>query len=106
MNLYAGGVPISRQGRTVLAVRLLKRESRGSVRLDSQSMVHGVLELLFASEVPLRPLHGDMPLEKLDLLKFSAGSGELCGLASASRSGIEPHGIIARPLRGRRALNW
>src|SRR5262249_2697215 len=43
-----------------------------SIRLDAKPVVHGDPELLFASEVALRGLDGDVPEEELDLIQFAA----------------------------------
>ena len=68
-----GLLPTGRQGRTGTAVRPLGAGSRGGVWFDSEPVVHSASEFLFAPEVPLRRLDGDMPQEKLDLLELAAG---------------------------------
>jgi hypothetical protein len=44
-----------------------------SVRLDSQSVIHGSAEFLFARQVALCRLNRHMTPKKLDLVQFSAG---------------------------------
>jgi hypothetical protein len=41
-------------------------------RIQSDSVVHGIVESLLASEVPLRRLDGNVSKEDLDLLQLSA----------------------------------
>jgi hypothetical protein len=50
-----------------------------ATRFDSQSIVHGNSELLFAPEVTLGRLDGDVAEQKLDLIQFAAGEvAEAC----------------------------
>jgi hypothetical protein len=41
--------------------------------LQANLIIHCVAESLFAAQVPLRCLHGDMSKQELNLLKFTAG---------------------------------
>jgi hypothetical protein len=41
--------------------------------LQSDSIVNGILQALFAPEVSLRGLDGDVTQQKLDLLEFASG---------------------------------
>lgn len=69
MNLVAESVTISRLANGILAALRL----RGRVRLQSNVVVNGFLEPLFASEVSLCRLDGDVTQEKLNLLQFASG---------------------------------
>jgi hypothetical protein len=42
------------------------------LRLDSDAVVHGSPQTLFAAKVTLSGLYADMPKQKLNLLKLSA----------------------------------
>jgi hypothetical protein len=46
----------------------------GSVACDrnSKSIIHRTLKLLFASDVPLRCLHGSVAKQKLNLFQFAS----------------------------------
>jgi hypothetical protein len=51
------------------AVRDLRRSRR--VRFQSNPIIHRIAEALFATQVPLRRLHRDVPEKELNLLQFS-----------------------------------
>jgi len=55
---------------SALLVRL--RYSRS--RLDPNAVVHCILDSLFAAEIPLSRLHGDMSQQKLNLLEFASSN--------------------------------
>jgi hypothetical protein len=46
--------------------------SRGRVRLQTDVIIHGVPEPLFATEVPLGRLHRNVAEQELDLFQFTA----------------------------------
>jgi hypothetical protein len=51
---------------------------------SSKSIMHGILKLLFAADVPFRCLHGGVAKQKLNLFQFSSPTMAQAG-ASATK---------------------
>ena len=66
-------------------------ESNRLLQLQSDPVVHRVPEALLAAQVSFSCLHGDVPKQKLDLLKLTAR-----GVAQpGARAAIMPHAALA-----------
>jgi hypothetical protein len=58
--------------------------SRGVAGKNSKSIIHRILKLLFASDVPLRCLHRSVAKQKLNLFKFASTTMAQPGASAAN----------------------
>ena len=81
------------RGRLLPASRPAVRDLRRSrwVRIQPNPIIHRVAETLFATQVPLRRLHRDVPEKELNLLQFTAGL--------MAKTGASPAKVVRRERR-------
>lgn len=90
--------PIREGGSSISAIRPAARDSRRPrrVRFQPNPIIHFIKEALFATQVPLRRLHRDVPQKELNLLQFSTGL--------MARTGASPANIVWRERSDLRVL--